>query len=50
MTTGKVIIPRGGVAGMSGAHGLAERGSGIRVFEKKIKLPGGNACGGPDAK
>jgi uncharacterized protein with NAD-binding domain and iron-sulfur cluster len=39
----KVIILGGGVAGMSAAHELIERGFQVQVFEKKIKLPGGKA-------
>src|SRR5215467_7021296 len=39
----KVIILGGGVAGMSAAHELIERGFEVQVFEKKQKLPGGKA-------
>ena len=39
----KVIILGGGVAGMSAAHELIERGFEVQVFEKKVKLPGGKA-------
>lgn len=39
----KVIILGGGVAGMSAAHELIERGFEVQVFERKIKLPGGKA-------
>jgi uncharacterized protein with NAD-binding domain and iron-sulfur cluster len=39
----KVIILGGGVAGMSAAHELIERGFDVQVFEKKIQLPGGKA-------
>lgn len=39
----KVIIIGGGVAGMSAAHELIERGFEVHVYEKKIKLPGGKA-------
>ena len=39
----KVIIIGGGVAGMSAAHELIERGFEVQVFEKKICLPGGKA-------
>ena len=43
MSKKKVIILGGGVAGMSAAHELIERGFEVQVFEKKIKLPGGKA-------
>ena len=36
----KVIILGGGVAGMSAAHELIERGFEVQVFERKIRLPG----------
>ena len=39
----KVIILGGGVAGMSAAHELIERGFEVQVFERKIRLPGGKA-------
>lgn len=39
----KVIIVGGGVAGMSAAHELIERGFEVQVFERKIRLPGGKA-------
>lgn len=39
----KVIIMGGGVAGMSAAHELIERGFEVEVFERKIRLPGGKA-------
>jgi uncharacterized protein with NAD-binding domain and iron-sulfur cluster len=39
---GKVVILGGGVAGMSAAHELVERGFEVEVFEK-LKLPGGKA-------
>ena len=39
----KVIILGGGVAGMSAAHELIERGFDVQVFERKIRLPGGKA-------
>ena len=39
----KVIIMGGGVAGMSAAHELIERGFDVQVFEKKVQLPGGKA-------
>ncbi len=39
----KVIILGGGVAGMSAAHELIERGFEVQVFEKKVQLPGGKA-------
>lgn len=39
----KVIIIGGGVAGMSAAHELIERGFEVQVFERKIRLPGGKA-------
>ncbi|RED96981.1 FAD-dependent oxidoreductase [Marinoscillum furvescens] len=38
-----VIILGGGVAGMSAAHELAERGYKVTVFEKQPELPGGKA-------
>lgn len=38
----KVIVLGGGVAGMSAAHELAERGFQVTVYEKK-KIPGGKA-------
>lgn len=38
-----VIIMGGGVAGMSAAHELAERGFHVTVFEKQKNLPGGKA-------
>ncbi|HEX5026244.1 MAG TPA: FAD-dependent oxidoreductase [Agriterribacter sp.] len=43
MTKKKVIILGGGVAGMSAAHELIERGFEVQVFERKIELPGGKA-------
>ncbi len=39
----KVIVIGGGVAGMSAAHELIERGFEVQVFEKKVQLPGGKA-------
>lgn len=39
----KVIILGGGVAGMSAAQELIERGFEVQVFERKIRLPGGKA-------
>jgi uncharacterized protein with NAD-binding domain and iron-sulfur cluster len=39
----RVIILGGGVAGMSAAHELAERGFSVTVFEKQKELPGGKA-------
>src|ERR1700676_1121728 len=39
----KVIILGGGVAGMSAAHELIERGFEVQVFEMKVQLPGGKA-------
>src|SRR5436190_23306257 len=39
----KAIIMGGGVAGMSAAHELIERGFEVQVFERKIRLPGGKA-------
>ena len=39
----KIIILGGGVAGMSAAHELIERGFDVQVFERKIRLPGGKA-------
>ena len=38
----KVVILGGGVAGLSAAHELIERGFGVEVFEK-LKIPGGKA-------
>ncbi|WP_224994841.1 FAD-dependent oxidoreductase [Cesiribacter sp. SM1] len=38
-----VIILGGGVAGMSAAHELIERGYKVTVFERQEKLPGGKA-------
>ena len=38
----KVVILGGGVAGMSAAHELAERGFAVEVFERR-ELPGGKA-------
>lgn len=38
-----VIILGGGVAGMSAAHELAERGYRVTIFEKQATLPGGKA-------
>ncbi|MBS1666130.1 MAG: FAD-dependent oxidoreductase [Bacteroidetes bacterium] len=43
MSKKKVIILGGGVAGMSAAHELIERGFEVQVFERKISLPGGKA-------
>ncbi len=43
MPAKKVIIIGGGVAGMSAAHELIERGFEVQVFEKKVRLPGGKA-------
>lgn len=40
--SGSVIVIGGGVAGMSAAHELAERGFRVRVFERQ-ELPGGKA-------
>lgn len=39
----KVIILGGGVAGMSAAHELIERGFEVDVFEKQPSIPGGKA-------
>ncbi len=39
----KVIILGGGVAGMSAAHELAERGFQVEVYEHKHKYVGGKA-------
>src|ERR1700734_2817737 len=39
----KVTILGGGVAGMSAAHELIERGFEVQVFEKKVQLPGSKA-------
>ncbi|HYE58506.1 MAG TPA: FAD-dependent oxidoreductase [Rhodothermales bacterium] len=38
-----VIVAGGGVAGMSAAHELAERGFRVRVFERQPSVPGGKA-------
>lgn len=38
-----VIIMGGGVAGMSAAHELVERGFKVTVFEKQKEIPGGKA-------
>jgi uncharacterized protein with NAD-binding domain and iron-sulfur cluster len=38
----KVVILGGGVAGMSAAHELAERGFDVRVYEAR-DIPGGKA-------
>jgi uncharacterized protein with NAD-binding domain and iron-sulfur cluster len=38
-----IIVLGGGVAGMSAAHELMERGYQVTVFEKKFELPGGKA-------
>jgi len=43
MSKKKVIILGGGVAGMSAAHELIERGFEVQVFEKKVQLCGGKA-------
>jgi uncharacterized protein with NAD-binding domain and iron-sulfur cluster len=43
MTKKKVIILGGGVAGMSAAQELIERGFQVQVFERKKRLPGGKA-------
>ena len=45
----KVIVLGGGVAGMSAAHELAERGFQVTVYEKK-KIPGGKARSVPVPK
>ncbi len=37
----KVIIVGGGVAGMSAAQELIERGYQVEVYEKHKKIPGG---------
>ncbi|UUZ81714.1 FAD-dependent oxidoreductase [Paenibacillus sp. P26] len=42
MITKKVVILGGGVAGMSAAHELAERGFDVSVYEMR-GLPGGKA-------
>ena len=39
----KVIILGGGVAGMSAAHELAERGFAVEVYEKQLVYVGGKA-------
>lgn len=39
----KIIILGGGIAGMSAAHELIERGYQVTVFEKQKHLPGGKA-------
>jgi len=43
MNKKKVIVVGGGVAGMSAAHELIERGFEVQVFEHKVNLPGGKA-------
>src|SRR4029077_20281362 len=43
MTMKKVIVIGGGVAGMSAAHELAERGFIVEVYEHKKKYCGGKA-------
>jgi len=43
MTKKKVIIMGGGVAGMSAAHELIERGFEVHVYEKHPNIPGGKA-------
>ena len=40
MSKKKVVILGGGVAGMSAAHELIERGFDVEVYEKKPRLPG----------
>jgi uncharacterized protein with NAD-binding domain and iron-sulfur cluster len=42
-TAGKVIVIGGGVAGMSAAQELAERGYRVEVFERKVRYVGGKA-------
>ncbi len=39
----KVIVLGGGVAGMTAAHELAERGFEVEVFERNEEIPGGKA-------
>lgn len=39
----KIIILGGGVAGMSAAHELSERGFSVEVFERQPKIAGGKA-------
>lgn len=39
----KVIIIGGGVAGLSAAHELIERGYQVEIFEKQKQIPGGKA-------
>ncbi|HEU4717215.1 MAG TPA: FAD-dependent oxidoreductase, partial [Bacteroidia bacterium] len=39
----KVIILGGGVAGLSAAHELAERGFSVEIFERNPDVPGGKA-------
>lgn len=39
----KVIILGGGIAGMSAAHELIEKGFEVTIFERQLKLPGGKA-------
>lgn len=46
----KVIILGGGVAGMSAAHELIERGFEVHVFEKQPAIPGGKARSVPVPK
>ena len=49
MAAKKVIVLGGGVAGMSAAHELAERGFQVTVYEKKA-IPGGKARSVPVPK
>ena len=42
MMGNKVVILGGGVAGMSAAHELIERGFEVEVFERQL-IPGGKA-------
>ena len=43
MARKKVLILGGGVAGMSAAHELIERGFDVEVYEKNPIYPGGKA-------
>ncbi len=39
----KIVILGGGVAGMSAAHELAERGFSVEVYERQVQYCGGKA-------
>jgi uncharacterized protein with NAD-binding domain and iron-sulfur cluster len=45
----KVIILGGGVAGMSAAHELIERGFAVEIYEHR-SIPGGKARSAPAAR